>query len=244
MTSPLALSFYRQSTVLLPAYNEANFLGALCTALSSRSAHVLVVDDGSTDGSTETALRHGANVVRHERNRGKGAALRSGIEYALAGRSEWIAVMDADGQHRPEDLDCLMEQLGKENADLVFGQRAFNHGMPPLRRWTNRLMSAALRRLTGTQIIDSQCGLKIISRRAALTMKLTSSHFEIESEIIIAAAKAGLKIATVPIETVYVQGRRSHIRPLLDSLRWLSLIVRRVNQSPLSKRSSADSHSE
>lgn len=215
---------YRDVTVILPVFNEAGTIKEICELLAKRGARIIVVDDGSTDGSGIIAEHYGANVTFCAIRKGKGAALRRGIQEALRSGCTLVAMMDADGQHSVDDLDRLIERARSENTDLVIGERDFTTGMPRVRKWTNTVMSKILEWITGYHVRDSQCGLKVIRRASLERFALISSHFEIDSEILIEAARRQMKIAAVPIRTIYIPGRKSRIQPAIDTLRWLCFL--------------------
>jgi glycosyltransferase involved in cell wall biosynthesis len=215
---------YEKILVILPALNEALSIGSLCEGLITRGFSVLVVDDGSSDETGRVAEENGAFVVRHDSNRGKGAALRTGFAWALARAFDGVAIMDADGQHAVPDLEKLVACGGSGPYDLVLGERDDFDSMPPLRRLTNKSMSWILSRITGRMFLDSQCGLRLFSMRAISEMKLSTNHFEIETEILFQAVRLGWNIGRVPIRTFYPSEHRSHIQPVFDGVRWLRVL--------------------
>src|SRR5271169_7021349 len=127
---------------VIPCLNEGAGIAALVSALRQQVSLVLVVDDGSTDETARMAKGAGATVIRHERNRGKGAALRSGLSQLFKQGFEWAVTLDGDGQHAPEDLPALLRRAGQTGALLVIGNRMGNaRKIPWLRRHVNRWMS-------------------------------------------------------------------------------------------------------
>ena len=132
--------------------------------------------------------------------------------------------MDADGQHLPAEIPLLLKEATKGESDMIIGNRMGDpHGMPWDRRFTNRIMSWLLSRIAGQHVPDTQCGFRAISRRALESIQLTSERFEIESELVLRCARAGLRIASVPISSVY-RHQTSFIRPFRDTLRFLRLL--------------------
>jgi glycosyltransferase involved in cell wall biosynthesis len=206
---------------LIPCLNEGTGIAALVSALRQHASLVLVVDDGSMDETALLARGAGATVIRHERNRGKGAALRSGLSQLFEQGFEWAATLDGDGQHAPEDLPALLRCAGQTGARLVIGNRMDNaRAMPWLRRQVNRWMSRKLSRRAGRQLPDTQSGFRLIHLPAWAALSLNTEHFEIESEMLMAFLAAGHSVAFVPVQVIS-GSRSSHIHPVTDSLRWL-----------------------
>src|ERR1017187_4886645 len=172
---------------VIPCLNEGAGIAALVSALRQQVSFVLVVDDGSTDETGLLAKGAGATVIRHERNCGKGAALRSGLSQLFKQGFEWVVTLDGDGQHAPEDLPALLRCAGQTGALLVIGNRMDNaRAMPWLRRQVNRWMSRKLSQRAGRQLPDTQSGFRLIHLRTWAALSLNTEHFEVESEILMA----------------------------------------------------------
>ncbi|MBU2101920.1 MAG: glycosyltransferase family 2 protein [Candidatus Omnitrophota bacterium] len=211
--------------VLIPAYNEAAALARLLQELAEKKLSVVVVDDGSVDATYQIAIRYATVVLRNDVNRGKGLSLKRGIVYLLERKDfDYLVTMDADGQHAPRDLDAFFSRAAA-GENFVVGNRMNNHGsMPGIRVITNKCMSWFLSRLAGQKIPDTQCGFRLISRTILEAIKITTSKFEVESEILVKAARKGYAISSVSIESIYFKGQRSKIRPIVDTLRFLRFI--------------------
>ncbi len=210
--------------MLIPACNAQATIGLLVSELEGRGLDVVVVDDGSRDATAETARSLGAKIVRHPKNLGKGRALRSGFEYILRSGYDGVITLDADGQHNPLFIPLFLEEA--KRADLVIGSRMKERSsMPWPRVLSNRLTSVVLSALTHTRVEDSQCGYRLIKRGVLQRIRLHTSRFQTESELIIKGAKSGCKIGWVPISTLY-QGEGSLISPILDTLRFMALAFR------------------
>ena len=206
---------------VIPCLNEGAGIAALVSALRQQVSFVLVVDDGSTDDTAILAKAAGAVVASHERNLGKGAALRAGLSQLFKQGFEWAVTLDGDGQHAPEDLPALLRCAGQTGALLVIGNRMDNaRAMPWLRRQVNRWMSRKLSRLAGRHLPDTQCGLRLIHLETWAALPLKTERFEVESETLMAFLAAGRRVEFVPIR-VMRSSRSSHIHPVTDSLRWL-----------------------
>ena len=214
-----------RACVVIPAYNAERTLEALFERLKPLGLDTVLVNDGSTDRTAQIAVTAGALTISHVSNRGKGSALKTGFAYALRAGYELVITMDSDGQHDPGEIPKLLEAAADPNARIVIGHRALEaERMPLLRRWTNRMMSAVISALTRQRIPDSQCGFRGIRREALQTLPLSGRRFDLESELLLAAARRGWPIVSVPIRTIY-EAHPSHIRPVLDGLRFVRLVM-------------------
>jgi glycosyltransferase involved in cell wall biosynthesis len=212
--------------VLIPSYNEARTIGHLVSELRARDLTVYVVDDGSSDDTAKIAESEGAVVVRHKENRGKGASMREGFRHILKRGFDSVVVMDGDGQHVVEDIGNFIEKMKETNADIVVGNRMLDTSlMPGLRIHTNRFMSSLISLIAGQNVPDTQSGFRLIKREVLQKIDLESSNYEIESEMIIKAARAGFRIESVPIKTVY-KDEKSRINPVVDAFRFIAFLAR------------------
>lgn len=215
---------------VIPAYNAGDGLGTVVrrAVLQVDGENVIVVDDGSTDGSCGPDHLSGVTCLTHPKNLGKGAALKTGIREALSLGVDAVIMLDADGQHDPSHIPSLVSEAERSNADLVIGSRMGNVGcMPWLRRITNWTTSAVVSLLAGQRVDDSQSGFRLVRARALRGFDLKTSRYETESEMLIQAGRRGFKIRTVPISSIYDQ-EKSNIRPLADTFRFIRLIIRSV----------------
>jgi glycosyltransferase involved in cell wall biosynthesis len=193
--------------VLIPALNAENSLAELVHRLrnSIGDVQVVVVDDGSTDRTKEVAASIGVLVLRHEKNRGKGAALQTGFDFLNKQTGiEFILTMDADLQHQPEDAPKFFLALQKTGADIIIGWRErIGTRMPVHRKLSNTITSTLVGMRTGMKIKDSQCGFRFIRRSVIERIRLDSTGYEAETEFLIKAARRGFKINFVPVQTIY-----------------------------------------
>ena len=210
--------------VVIPAYQAKQTIGPLVTEVKRMGLPVIVVDDASNDGTAKAAETAGASVIRRGMNGGKGAALRDGIPAALQMGCGWVLTLDADGQHLVSEIPLFLEESRRGGADLLIGNRMGRPRGMPLDRWvTNRFMSWILSRIAGQKVPDTQCGFRMIRREVLEKVRLTSDRFEVESELVIRAARAGFRIASVPVSSVY-RRQSSFIRPLRDTVRFFRFL--------------------
>lgn len=206
---------------VIPCLNEARHIGDVVAGVRRHLAHVLVVDDGSSDDTATRAATAGAEVLRHANSRGKGAALATGLARADQAGALWALCLDGDGQHASEDIPTFLAAAARTSASLIIGNRfAQPLRMPPLRRSVNRLMSWLIGSLVGCDIPDSQCGFRLIQLDLWRRLNLASRRFEVESEMIVAGLRCGSKIEFVPVRSVYGD-ETSKISPVRDGWRWL-----------------------
>ena len=234
--STLIMKASRETVLaIIPAYCEGQFIADVVHRVSQYIDSILVVDDGSRDRTAAEAEAVGARVIRHETNLGKGAALKTGLKYAAGLGAEYFLFLDGDGQHDPSDIPALMDAINGSDYDLIVGNRMLNiAAMPRIRRWTNQFMSWQIGRLCNMPIPDSQCGFRLVRKKALPALMAPSNRFEFESESIILAARHGFRLGFVRIRTIY-KCQNSKIRPLADTIRYLLLIrkYRRAAPGPL-----------
>ncbi len=211
---------------VIPSYNEVRTIGEIVRGIISMGMTVLVIDDGSGDNTERVALDNGALVIRQKTNVGKGFSIRSGILHVLKKTNfEWMVILDGDGQHQVEDILALMDATKTPDVDIVLGNRMLEtKNMPPVRYLTNKFMSWMLSKMCGQYLPDTQCGFRLFGREALGKMRLISDKYDIESEILIEAAKNDLKIRSVPIRTIYGE-EVSEIHPGRDTIRFIKLIL-------------------
>jgi glycosyltransferase involved in cell wall biosynthesis len=213
-----------KTCVIIPTYNEAREIGALTVKIRSRQLDVLIIDDGSQDNTSQIASDSGAEVLRNEVNKGKGASLIRGFNYLIDRDFDAVITMDGDGQHDPGEIPDFIRAAETNNYDIVIGNRMFNRKeMPVTRVLTNKFMSWLISRMAGQYIPDTQCGFRLIKKKVLQKTRLSTSRYETESEILIKAAREGFKIGSIPIKSIY-HGEKSRINPFTDTLRFIKLI--------------------
>ena len=215
------MDWARQCAAVIPCFNEAASIGEVVAGVRRHLPTVIVVDDGSEDGTAAAASQAGAEIIRLPRNLGKGAALRAGWQRACACGFTWALNLDGDGQHRPEDIRAFLRCADETGALMIVGNRMHcAQAIPWLRRKVNRWMSRRLSARAGQSLPDSQCGFRLVNLSAAALAGLETEHFEIESEMLLNFVRAGEPVEFVPIQVVGT-GPHSHIHPLKDTWRWL-----------------------
>lgn len=193
-----------KTCLLMPAYNESSTIGPIIKDAGLFIGHIVVIDDGSSDNTADIARAHGATVLKHFRNRGKGRALRTGFGYALQNGYELIATMDGDGQHDPMDLPRIFEDFRRTRPDIIVGGRIKEQSKMPLhRRLNNWLISNVGSALCGQRVPDFQSGYRLIKAEVLRNVRLETERYETESELLIKAGRIGYRIETTPIRTIY-----------------------------------------
>ena len=219
-----------KTLVVIPCKDLENEIGEVVRGVLGLNLglDVVVVNDGSMDGTSAAAEAAGAHVLEHEVNLGKGAALKTGFEYAVAKRYDAVVTMDGDGQHDPLAIPDFLDAADKCDADIIVGTRMHAVGeMPKLRIWTNRTTSRIVSLITRQNIPDSQSGYRLIKIRVLrdIVTSFVTTRYDTESELLIRAARRGYRTAAVAITSIYT-GAVSHINPIVDTLRFVRLIGR------------------
>ncbi len=214
--------------ILIPAYNAQDTLGSVLKKAEPLKSDIVVVDDGSSDGTKRLALDNRVQLLEHLVNLGKGAALRTGFQYILQRDYQMVITLDADGQHDPGEIPFLLKIFQSVRPDILIASRAMEFDkMTFLRRFWNRLGVKAVSRLCHSDITDSQCGFRFIRTEVLRTVELSTSGFEMELELLIKACKKGFSVLSVPINTPRVDGSgSSHFRPVVDTWRVCMLFLR------------------
>ncbi|KKQ54038.1 MAG: Glycosyl transferase family 2 [Parcubacteria group bacterium GW2011_GWA2_38_13] len=200
---------------VVPAYNESSTIGFVVKGLRGRVDEIIVVDDGSKDNTYELAASVGAVALRHFLNRGQGAALKTGIDYALGLGAEIIITFDADGQHDVKDIEKLIEPITKGSADVVLGSRfkkfqsskfkVQSYGIPFFRFLILKLALIFTRITTGLKVTDTHNGLRALSMQAAQKINIQQDGMAHASEILEEIAKYNFRYIEVPITIHYTE---------------------------------------
>jgi glycosyltransferase involved in cell wall biosynthesis len=199
--------------VIIPAYNEEKKIGAVLANLTKHGyRNLVVVDDHSKDRTRDIALRHGAVVLTHIINRGQGAALATGNEYALRHDADIIVHFDADGQMQVEDIPAMIGPIIKKEADITLGSRFLGRAqnIPLSKKIILVLGRLFLRTVYGVKLTDSQCGFRALSRKAAQTIKIRQDKMEHASEILIEIFKKHVRYKEIPVTIKYTEYSIQH----------------------------------
>lgn len=208
---------------VIPAYNEAGRIGSVVRRVKARLADVLVVDDGSADGTADEAGQAGAEVLRLSPNQGKGKALAAGFAHATGKGFECVITLDADGQHDPDDIPVFIAEYEKSGTPVLVGSRmADPRGMPLVRKLTNRFMSRLLSWRMGVAVPDTQSGYRLY-RCDRIPRVSISARYAAESEILLRLAARGVAIGAVPIRVIYGD-EKSKINPIRDTIRFFRML--------------------
>jgi glycosyltransferase involved in cell wall biosynthesis len=214
--------------ILIPAYNAADSLVELTRRIREavEDADVLIINDGSTDDTDAVLKKLDVLYLTNESNRGKGYTLQRGFEYAIRNGYDYVVTIDADLQHLPEEIQRFIDS--EIMADIYMGTRDLRStDMPIHRRLTNYLTSLIISIFSGRRIRDTQSGYRMLSTDVLKKLKIRSIKYDFESELLFQAGMLDVNVAEVRISTVY-EGSRSYINPLVDTLRFIKLIWRRI----------------
>jgi dolichol-phosphate mannosyltransferase len=197
----------------LPVYNEVGYVDEVLNEVKLYASNILVVDDGSTDGTSDRLFdRRDVEVIRHQANRGYGAALRSAFEYALEEGFDGIVTLDCDGQHQPRRIPRFIEAASA--ADIVSGTRYLKRyegddAPPPQRQFINRRITGQLNRKLGLHLTDAFCGFKAYRTSALRQMRITDDGYAMPLQLWVEAAAAGLRVIEIPVPLIYLDLSRS-----------------------------------
>ncbi len=191
--------------VVCSAYEEEKRLSKVLSGLLMVVDHIVVVDDGSRDETVEVAKRYPIWLIRHPFNLGQGAALQTGIDFALAQNAEFIITFDTDGQHDPFDISVLLSGLRQENADFALGSRFLGqtYDIPLMRKLILKAAIFFTRLLSGVKLTDAHNGIRAMTSKGARAIRITMNRMEHASELIDQIAESGLKYIEVPVSISY-----------------------------------------
>lgn len=215
----MSLEVSADTVVMIPTYNNAGTIVDVLKRAIAQGLPIIVVDDGCTDGTAELLSSfEGITIVRHERNLGKGTALRTGFQKAREMGFRYALTLDADGQHFPEDIPTLLAVKGERT--LVVGSRNIRaEGMAASSTFANRFSNGTFRFLTLTSLPDTQTGYRLYPLEALPSLAILSARYEAEVILLVFAAWKGLKLVPVPVRVDYPEDRVTHFRPTADFLR-------------------------
>jgi glycosyltransferase involved in cell wall biosynthesis len=216
-----------RAAAVIPAYDCAATIGDVVAGAKAHLENVVVVDDGSSDGTGGEAARAGARVLTRAKNGGKGAAIRTGLGALLANtRLSHVVLLDGDGQHNPAEIPKFLEAV-RRGARFVIGSRMHARDVIPAYRYeTNRIGDMILSRMTGMAVEDGQSGFRAIDAGLLRRLDLRANGYLIETEMLLKAARHVAAFATVPIQAIY--GGPSHYRPFRDTwkISWGAVFIK------------------
>lgn len=211
--------------VVIPMYNEATVVGSVIKGLLTEFPNVVCVDDGSVDGSQDIAREAGAVVVQHPINLGQGAALQTGIEYALEDPDMFAVVtFDADGQHRVQDARTMVDRLLNDEADIVLGSRFLDNRtkLAPMKRLVLKTAALQSRMATGLDLTDAHNGLRAFNRYVAQNVHLTQNRMAHATELVHQLAELKPRWVEHPVEIIYTDYSKAKGQSLLNSVNILA----------------------
>jgi glycosyltransferase involved in cell wall biosynthesis len=217
-----------KTAIIIPSYNASPTLGKLISKLTEyvSSKDIVVIDDGSTDDTYEVAKDSRVTVIQHEKNKGKGIALKTGFDYCLKNNYSGVITMDADLQHDPKFVQDFLKMGESSKYGIIIGTRQMNLKIMPSDRYlTNKICSIIISILAGKTIHDSQSGYRWISREVLKKVNLSSKRYDLESEILIKAGRANFKMGEVEISTIYEKSK-SFINPFVDTGRFIKVVIK------------------
>jgi len=228
-TPAASVASTQRIAALIPAYDCARTVGDVVRGVATRCERVLVIDDGSHDDTAAIARAAGAEVIRHEVNRGKGAALRSGLVRLLAEGYTHAFSVDGDGQHLAAEMDLLLDESRAAPGAIVLGARriAPDQEVAPIKRFGNEFANWWVSLAAGIQLQDTQTGFRVYPIAATLELGVQAERYEFESEVLILAARRGIDIRTREVAVYYPPpGERiSHYDPWADTCRIIVTVV-------------------
>lgn len=205
---------------VIPAHNEEGTIGQVTTLAGTRLRDIIVVDDGSSDRTAQVARDAGAVVISHERNRGKGMALRTGFAYALRNGFDAVITLDADGQHDAAEIDKFIAAFHEDRGDIIIGSRLWDRrSIPRYRLIPNQIGIFCISRAAGCRIEDTQSGFRLYRKEVLDQIGLTGTGFETESEVLMKAGRKGFRIHCIPVAAIYQEDYKTHFRPVRDFYR-------------------------
>lgn len=218
----------REVLIVIPAYNEEKKIDLLLKKISNLFPlrNVLVVDDGSTDDTPSIAKNARVNLISHHTNMGKGMALKTGFEFAIKNGYHAVITMDSDLQHDPSEIPKFLKTY-KESGDLIIGTRHPSiKEMPFIRFMVNHTTSLVASLLSGTRVRDSQSGYRLLKTDLLRNIDIETYRFQTETEIIVKAARLGYEVKEIPVQTLYLNETKSHINPVIDTIRFIILSIK------------------
>ncbi len=213
----------------IPAFNEEKYIGTVVLKAKQYVDEVIVVDDGSTDQTTDVARLAGASVIPHQQNRGYGASVQTLMAEAKKKEPDVLVLLDADSQHNPDEIPHLIKPI-LEGSDLVIGSREKQRGnIPFYRHIGQRVLSHFSHILSGKRVVDSECGFRAFSSKAIVKLELKQKGMAISAETIAAATDKGLNVTQIPVSAIYTKDG-STLGPVAHGLGNLTRIITMISE--------------
>ncbi len=229
--NPLHSSLLQDISVVIPAHNEERFIGSVVLTALNYSRRVIVVDDGSTDRTADIARAAGAEVIRIERQSGKGQALNAGFRYMRQINAPVVVTIDGDAQHDPQEIPLVAKPILEGQADMVIGSRflSVHNRIPWWRKIGQSVLTWTTNTLSGARVTDSQSGYRAFSAKALEVLMFRTSGLSVESEMQFLIDDYGLNIVEVPVHVQYLDGNKrnpvGHGLQIIDAI--MSMVARR-----------------
>jgi glycosyltransferase involved in cell wall biosynthesis len=230
--------------ILIPAFNEGKYIKNVLSECLLYRLDLIIIDDGSTDNTIEIIEKFpkpaGPKIIliRHQLNKGKGEALKTGFNFAAKNNYSGVITMDADGQHKVSEIEDFIRMAENENPDIIVGSRFKNtKGMPFIRMATNFFTSWLISAIAGKKIDDVQSGFRYVSLRALKNINLETKNFDTEPEMLLKASWLNYIIKNIPVSTIYHKDFVSHVNPIKDTIKFFKLVFRSLKWKKSFKRS-------
>ena len=230
--------------ILIPAFNEGKYIKNVLSECLLYKLDLIIIDDGSTDNTIEIIEKFPKPVepkiilIRHQLNKGKGEALKTGFNFAAKNNYSGVITLDGDGQHKVSEIEDFIRMAENENPDVIVGSRFKNtKGMPFIRLATNFVTSWLISAIAGKKIDDVQSGFRYVSLRALKNINLETKNFDTEPEMLLKASWLNYIIKNIPISTVYHKDFVSHVSPIKDTIKFFKLVFRSLKWKKSFKRS-------
>lgn len=223
----------KKIALLIPAYNEEKYIGQVIKNCAPYQLDMIIVDDGSGDQTAaivkqlQPSEKYRLIFLKHPKNKGKGAALNTGFQYAVKKGYLGVITLDADAQHDTKEIKKFLQMIEEEKFDLIIGSRFQNHqGMPFIRLATNYVTSWIISWLAGKKVEDVQSGFRYISTKVIKNIELKTKRFETEPELILKACWLNYQVKNIPISTLYYKDSVSEVNKLIDTLKFFRLVAK------------------
>jgi glycosyltransferase involved in cell wall biosynthesis len=230
--------------ILIPAYNEEKYIEGVIKDCAPYGLDMVIIDDGSADSTAAKVqslipdIGKRLKLIIHPQNRGKGQALITGFDFVVKNGYKGVITLDADGQHDTREIADFLDIVKKEDPDVVIGDRLGDtRGMPFIRLATNVFTSWIIARIAGKDVKDVQSGYRYLKSSALKKIKLKTSNFDTEPEIIMRAGWHNMKILNIPIKTIYHENFTSYVNPVKDTIKFFRLVFNSLGWKREFKRS-------